>query len=119
MSKNSATVYREQVEDWLKMLRDEPHIKGDGIDTVIIELSSMIEQMDDDSTSEALTFENINIGETYKFRAIPETKKYLHNVPVKIIELKQKNVIGKLMQDTPYQKKGKLFSIPPSSLERL
>lgn len=115
--KDTWIIQREQLEDWKRALQAEPSIPGDGIDTVKGQIQDILHQMNDGITAgEGLTFNDITIGETYLLRPIPNTKKFLHNIPVKIVDKKIKNVTGTLEQSAGNYKAGSRFTIPPSSL---
>lgn len=119
MAKDTWVIQREQLREWQELLLKEPYIKDDGIHTVIQQIDDIVNQMDEAPVTEGLTFDDIKVGEVYKLRAQPGTKKYLHNIPVKIIDKKIKNVTGLLEKGAGNYKKGSRFTIPPSALERL
>lgn len=121
MANDTWIIQVEQLREWYDALEKEPSVPGDGIDTVKEQISDiLIELREKESTFfNTLTFEDIEIGETYLLRPSSSTKAYLHNKPVEIVDKKIKNVTGILKQNAGRYKAGARFTIPPSSLQKM
>lgn len=66
-----------------------------------------------------MTFDNIEIGETYEFRPVSSVHAYLRSKKVQIKKKNRSKVQGTLVEDAGNHKAGTTFTIPPDSLQEV